>query len=200
MKTDMVELIFLVAVAVVFKIFEHTSTGKKWKEKQKRREEAEREAAERDEAEWQEGLEERLRAAEKTQELSFEIPAMRPSEPDAETKLPQADRIFVCRKEPVEEKILIDYEPDAIKLEETSKPIEQVKTKSVNTKYQAWLKRNPTTRDADAVSTSIRHTLDETRDKTNEVRIPTSRDRLIEGIILAEVLGKPKAYQNRRRF
>lgn len=151
-----------------------------------------------------------MRAAEETKKLSFEIPTMRPSAPDAETKLPQAERIFVRRQEPIEEEdeddiegwhpdILVDYAPTAIKKPDPPKMTAPTKTKPINSKYQAWLKRNPTAREADEVMTSVLHTLEEIRDQKSNVRIPTSRERLIEGIILAEVLGKPKAYQNRRR-
>lgn len=204
MKADMIELIFLAAIVVVCKIFEHTKTGKKWKEKQKQREDAEREAAEWDEAEWQKGLDDRVRAAEETKKLSFEIPTMRPSAPDAETKLPQADRIFVRHEEePIEEEdeddtgrwhpdVLVDYAPTAIKKPDPPKMTVPTKTKPVNSKYQEWLKRQPTERGSD---NSI--ALQDISNEQSKVRLLTNRDRLIEGIILAEILGKPKAYQKR---
>lgn len=198
MKADMIELIFLVAIVVVCKLFELTKTGKKWKEKQKQREEAEREAAERVEAEWQKGLDDRVRVAEKTKSLSFEIPAMRPSEADAETKLPQADRIFIRREEPIKQESLLDRTPKVIERERAVKSAVQEHTKSVNKKYQAWLERNPTMRESEDVQVS--QLTEQVREKTINARIPTSRDRLIEGIILAEVLGKPKAYRDRRRI
>lgn len=178
----------LLFLAVV--ILDHTKKGRELQEKRRREQE---EGWEESEA-WQRGLEDRVRQAEETRKLSFEIPTMRPSEEGAETKLPQADRIFARR----EEKAMPSDAVEAVTVTEVERtPLP--KMPSINLRYQEQLRKKPSVK-ADEAMPPEEQSIEPIAANEERRYIPTSRDRLVEGIILAEVLGKPKAYQNHRRI
>ena len=172
-------------------------------ENKQRREEERQRRIEEEEADRQEEVSVRR----PNRKIPFEIPTMRQSEPNAETKLPQADRIFIRPKktaEPGEEQHSKREPRREVRREmrrETRREAVQESTvvqakSSVNPLYLERLAMKPTAR----TETEPVMPTEEVREPQAAPRIPTSRDRLIEGIILAEVLGKPKAYQNRERM
>lgn len=177
----------LLFLAVV--ILDHTKKGRELQEKRRR----EQEDWEESEA-WQRGLEDRVRQAEETRKLSFEIPTMRPSEEGAETKLPQADRIFARREEMAKPSDAVE----AVTVTETERTALS-KMPPINLRYQEQLRKKPSVK-ADEAMPPEEQAIEPIAANEERRYIPTSRDRLVEGIILAEVLGKPKAYQNHRRI
>lgn len=123
-------------------------------------------------------------------QLPFEIPTIRQADPNAETKLPQADRIFV-RQEKTAEAEAVQEPKHESKPRSSSEPA----ASHVNPLYLERLAMTPTMHAETAESPAAKEKHTET-----SARIPTDRERLIEGIILAEVLGRPKAYQKGRRI
>lgn len=185
------EPLLIIVLALLLKIVSVQIEGKQRREEEqeRRREELEVESARQEEAP--------VKAPKR--KLPFEIPTMREADPNAETKLPQADRIFIRREKTAEpsaqpepkrqsrraESAVSDVKVTAEKREEEVKG-------GVNPLYQARLAMAPTVHSDMAVSSMK----EEPKTKAKP-RIPTDRQRLVEGIILAEVLGKPKAYQER---
>ena len=170
----------ILVLALILKIVSVQIENQKRREaeRERRREETEAETAPREEASQQ---------APK-RKLPFEIPTMREADPNAETRLPQADRIFIRREKTVEPKAQLEpkHEP------KPSVVVPSERTKGVNPLYQERLMMAPTVHRETVVSP-----LKEDTPKQAKPQIPTDRQRLVEGIILSEVLGKPKAYQKR---
>lgn len=161
----------------------------------KARREEERNRREEEEADWQEEVPVRR----PNRKIPFEIPTMRQSEPNAETKLPQADRIFIRPKkteEPSSEPRPKRESRREAKRESGQMSVPTPQAGSVNPLYLERLAMKPTAYKEEVVELFR----EEVCEEKPLPRIPTSRDRLIEGIILAEVLGKPKAYRDRGRM
>ena len=184
------EPLLIIVLALILKIVSVQIEGKRRREaeRERRREEREMET-DRKEAP--------VRSSKR--KLPFEIPTMREADPNAETRLPQADRIFIRREktaEPSEQPETQRRSRRAVNTApEMKKAVEAVgeHTKSrVNPLYQARLAMAPTVHR----ETEVSPLAEEVPTKPTP-RIPTDRERLIEGIILAEVLGKPKAYQKK---
>ena len=184
------ETALIIVLALILKIVSVQIEGKQKREEAKRqREEAETESVRQEEAP----------VREPKRKLPFEIPTMREADPNAETRLPQADRIFIRREKTAEPQA--QPEPNR-EVRRTDRPAPKVKAAvetreekakgGVNPLYQARLAMMPTVQRETAVSP-----IKEDAPKQTKPRIPTDRERLIEGIILAEVLGKPKAYQRK---
>ncbi|MBQ2246950.1 MAG: hypothetical protein II324_07835 [Selenomonadales bacterium] len=157
-------------------------------ENKKRREEERHENQEETDIEWQG---EASQQAPK-RKLPFEIPTMREADPNAETRLPQADRIFIRREKTAESKAEPKPTPEPKRVLKQDSVMPSERTKGINPLYQARLAMGPTTHRETVVDP-----IKEDAPKRARPQIPTDRQRLVEGIILAEVLGKPKAYQRR---
>ncbi len=185
------EPLLIIVLALILKIVSVQIEGK-------RRREAERERR-RSEIEMETDRQEEAPVRSSKRKLPFEIPTMREADPNAETRLPQADRIFIRREktaEPSEQPETQRRPRRAVKTApEMKKAVEaageQMKSR-VNPLYQARLAMAPTVHR----ETEVSPLAEEVPTKPTP-RIPTDRERLIEGIILAEVLGKPKAYQKK---
>lgn len=184
------ETILILVLCLILKIVSVQLEGKKRREEEqaRRRQEA---GSER---------QEEVVVQTPKRKLPFEIPTMRQADPNAETKLPQADRIFIRREKTAEQAHEPEPKHQPHRASQTvpdvkvavEKQSEQV-VGGVNPLYQARLAMESTVH-REVAGSSMK---EEPHTKTKP-RIPTDRERLVEGIILAEVLGKPKAYQNRR--
>ena len=170
----------ILVLALILKIVSVQIENKKRREaeRERRQEEAETEATQQEEAP--------IRVTKR--KLPFEIPTMREADPNAETRLPQADRIFIRREKTAEPEV--QSEPTREPKRDIVMPSERAK--AVNPLYQARLAMAPTMH-----RETVFGPLQEDAPAKANVRIPTDKERLIEGIILAEVLGKPKAYQKK---
>lgn len=176
------EPLLLIVLALILKIVSVQIENEKRRNEAKQRRQEEAETARQEEAP--------VRVTKR--KLPFEIPEMREADPNAETRLPQADRIFIRREKTVEPKAepKPTLEPKRGLKRDIVMTSEQAK--AVNPLYQARLAMAPTVHRETVVSP-----IKEDVPKQAKPRIPTDRERLIEGIILAEVLGKPKAYQKK---
>lgn len=176
------EPLLLIVLALILKIVSVQIENEKRRNEAKQRRQEEAETARQEEAP--------VRVTKR--KLPFEIPEMREADPNAETRLPQADRIFIRREKTAEPKAepKPTLEPKRGLKRDIVMTSEQAK--AVNPLYQARLAMAPTVHRETVVSP-----IKEDVPKQAKPRIPTDRERLIEGIILAEVLGKPKAYQKK---
>ena len=174
----------ILVLALILKIVSVQIENQKRREaeRERRREETEAETAPREEASQQ---------APK-RKLPFEIPTMREADPNAETRLPQADRIFIRREKTAESKAEPKPTPEPKRVPKKDSVMPSERTKGINPLYQARLAMGPTTHRETVVDP-----IKEDAPKRAKPQIPTDRQRLVEGIILAEVHGKPKAYQRR---
>ena len=176
------EPLLLIVLALILKIVSVQIENEKRRNEAKQRRQEEAETARQEEAP--------VRVTKR--KLPFEIPEMREADPNAETRLPQADRIFIRREKTAEPKAEPKPTPEPKRGLKRDTVMTSEQAKAVNSLYQARLAMAPTVHRETVVSP-----IKEDVPKQAKPRIPTDRERLIEGIILAEVLGKPKAYQKK---
>ena len=176
------EPLLLIVLALILKIVSVQIENEKTRNEAKQRRQEEAETARQEEAP--------VRVTKR--KLPFEIPEMREADPNAETRLPQADRIFIRREKTAEPKAEPKPTPEPKRGLKRDTVMTSEQAKAVNPLYQARLAMAPTVHRETVVSP-----IKEDVPKQAKPRIPTDRERLIEGIILAEVLGKPKAYQKK---
>ena len=176
------EPLLLIVLALILKIVSVQIENEKRRNEAKQRRQEEAETARQEEAP--------VRVTKR--KLPFEIPEMREADPNAETRLPQADRIFIRREKTAEPKAESKPTPEPKRGLKRDIVMTSEQAKAVNPLYQARLAMTPTVHRETVVSP-----IKEDVPKQAKPRIPTDRERLIEGIILAEVLGKPKAYQKK---
>lgn len=176
------ETALILVLALILKIVSVQIENEKRRNEAKQRRQEEAETARQEEAP--------VRVTKR--KLPFEIPEMREADPNAETRLPQADRIFIRREKTAEPKAEPKPTPEPKRGLKRDTVMTSEQAKAVNPLYQARLAMAPTVHRETVVSP-----IKEDVPKQAKPRIPTDRERLIEGIILAEVLGKPKAYQKK---
>ncbi len=185
------EPLLIIVLVLILKIVSVQIEGKnrREEERERRREESEMGSARQEEAPVQ----------SPKRKLPFEIPTMREADPNAETRLPQADRIFIRREktaepqaQPEPKREMHSADRPTPKVKAVFKKREEKAKGGIDPLYQARLAMAPTVHRETVVDP-----IKEDAPKQTKQRIPTDRERLIEGIILAEVLGKPKAYQRK---
>ncbi len=152
---------------------------REWEEAMRREEERRRaEARQRDVGD----KEESAQQPKPKKPLLFEIPTIRKADPAAETRIPQHDRIFLEEKK----------EPEPFIQETPRRPRKEMRKET-------------------SIASAYRKKLNAPVVLPPEVHVPSAeapqrrawrpaKSALVQGVIMAEVLGAPKAYRNRNFY